>query len=225
VGDSRTLWRIWGILPIVQWLISLERNPQAIPTRELLTIERLQGWSMLAYYPLEHIYYLCSHGIMPATIPSVASLFSATAKPIHLNTDAIAIWSSRFWALYVMLQFAHLKEDWKLIKMRERTLRKAKGTGLSPAEKTELQQRWDAYWNEVVVNVGYLPLTVHWSLERGIFKNDVWVGLFGLIAAVASFRSGWKATALPSPPPNNDSPADTTTTDSDVPSTPEGYNA
>jgi hypothetical protein len=151
-----------GILPIVQWLISLEHNPQAIPTRKLLTIERLQGWSMLAYYPLEHIYYLRSHEIIPATIPSLASLFSASAKPIHLNSDAIGIWSTRFWALYVMLQFVHLKEDWKLIKMRERTLRKAKGTGLSPAEKTELRHRWDAYWNEVVVNVGYLPLTMHW---------------------------------------------------------------
>jgi hypothetical protein len=30
---------------------------------------------------------------------------------------------------------------------------------------------------------------------------QVWVGIFGLIAAVASFRSGWKATALPPPPP------------------------
>jgi len=27
---------------------------------------------------------------------------------------------------------------------------------------------------------------------------QIWVGLFGLIAAIASFRSGWKATALPS---------------------------
>lgn len=38
------------------------------------------------------------------------------------------------------------------------------------------------------------------SLEKGLFKNEVWVGVFGMIAAVASFRSGWKATALPSAP-------------------------
>ena len=29
---------------------------------------------------------------------------------------------------------------------------------------------------------------------------QVWVGVFGLIAAAASFRSGWKATALPPAP-------------------------
>jgi len=34
-------------------------------------------------------------------------------------------------------------------------------------------------------------------LETGLFQNDVWVGVFGLIAALASWRSGWKATALP----------------------------
>jgi hypothetical protein len=177
-----------GILPILQWLISLERSPQ--PTHELLTIERLQAWSMLAYYPLEHLYYLCSHGVIPSTIPSLRSLFSSTAKPITLNLDAVGIWSSRFWALYVLLQFAHLREDRKLLKMRERSLRKAKGSSISASEKDELRQRWDAYWNEVVVNIGYLPLTIHWyvstasftepnfltgtsrSLEKGLFKNE-----------------------------------------------------
>ncbi|KAF8071782.1 hypothetical protein FPV67DRAFT_897022 [Lyophyllum atratum] len=199
LGDSRTLWRFWGLLPIVQWLISLERNPQ--PTRNLHTIERLQGWSMLAYYPLEHLSYLLSHGLIPSTIPTLTSLFSSSAKPITLNPNVLGLWSSRFWALYVFLQFARLREDRKLLQLRQRNLRKAKGVGLTPAEKQELQQRWDAYWSEVITNLGYLPLTIHWSLEKGIIKNDVWVGIFGLIAALASFRSGWKATALPSPPP------------------------
>ena len=49
-----------------------------------------------------------------------------------------------------------------LLQLRQRALRKARGTGLTPTEKQELQQRWDAYWNEVVVNLGYLPLTIHW---------------------------------------------------------------
>jgi hypothetical protein len=159
------LMSISGLLPIVQWLIALERNPQ--PTRKLLMIERLQGWSMLAYYPLEHIYYLRSHGIIPATIPSLASLFSSSAKPFTPGLDTIGMWSSRFWALHVILQFAHLSEDYKLLSMRERSLRKAKGTGHGASEKEELQRSWDAYWNEVIVNVGYLPLTIHWYVFQG----------------------------------------------------------
>ncbi|KAG6919177.1 hypothetical protein DXG01_008475 [Tephrocybe rancida] len=199
LGDSRTLWRIWGLLPIVQWLISIERTPHR--TRNLLTIERLQGWSMLAYYPLEHISYLLSHGLIPTTIPNIASLFSSSARPISLDAGRLGIWSTRFWALYVLLQFAHLREDRKLLQARQRNLRKGKGTGLSSVDKRELKQRWNAYWTELVTNLAYLPLTIHWSLEKGIIKNDVWVGALGLIAGVASFRSGWKATALPSPPP------------------------
>jgi len=156
---------------------------------------------MLAYYPLEHIYYLCFHGIIPSSIPSLSSLFSGTGKKISLNTNAIGKWSCRFWALYVVLQFAHLQDDRKLLQLRERSLIKAKGK--APAvtgELEELGKRWDSYWNEVIANIGYLPLTIHWSLEKGLFSNDVWVGLFGLMAALASFRSGWQATALPTVP-------------------------
>jgi len=197
LGDSRTLWRIWGLLPIFQWLISLERTPPA--TRTLLTIERLQGWSMLAYYPLEHLYYLGSHGIIPTQIPSPTSFFSSKKRTIDLDPGKLGTWSCRFWAIYVVLHFAHLVEDRKLLKQRHSSIRKTKGTGLTNEERAEMEQRWDAFWSEVVINLGYFPLTIHWSLEQGLFKNEVWVGVFGLIAAVASFRTGWKATALPPP--------------------------
>ncbi|KAF8896178.1 hypothetical protein BD779DRAFT_1494366 [Infundibulicybe gibba] len=172
LGNSRTMWRIWGLLPIVQWLISLERNPQ--PTRKLLVIERLQGWSMLAYYPLEHFSYLSTSGIIPSTIPTLSSIFS-TGKPITLDPDSLGIWSCRFWALYVFLQFAHLREDWKLLQAHKKSLRKVKGSGLASSER-ELQQRWDSYWNDLVTNIGYLPLTLHWSLKQGLFRNEAWVG-------------------------------------------------
>ncbi|EIN10034.1 hypothetical protein PUNSTDRAFT_102011 [Punctularia strigosozonata HHB-11173 SS5] len=207
IGDARTLWRIWGLLPIFQWLISLERNPP--PTRKLLTIERLQGWSMLAYYPLEHISYLASHSIIPTTIPALSSILplwllrsKSARRTMKLDVNRLSLWSCRFWALYVMLQFAHLREDRQLLLAKERTLGKAKGkAGMGAAERTEVRQRWDAYWNELVVNLGYLPLTIHWSLEGGLYQNETWSAVFGLIAAVASFRSGWKATALHQLPP------------------------
>ncbi|KZP22809.1 hypothetical protein FIBSPDRAFT_786864 [Athelia psychrophila] len=194
IGSARMLWRIWGLLPIFQWLISLERTPP--PTRRLLTIERIQGWAMLGYYPLEHISYLRSNDLIPATIPSPVSYLSDTAKPIEINAGKLGMWSCRFWAFYVVLQFAHLREDRKLLQQRERTLKKGKMPAMA-GELEDLSRRWDSYWNEMVVNMGNLPLTIHWSLEQGIIKNDVWVGVFGLIGALASFRSGWRATALP----------------------------
>ena len=33
------------------------------------------------------------------------------------------------------------------------------------AEREELRKRWDAFWSEVVVNVGYVPLTIHWCVR------------------------------------------------------------
>jgi hypothetical protein len=113
---------------------------------------------MLIYYPLEHFYYFTSHSILPSRFsPSPA----ANAK--------IAVWSCRAWAAYVVLQFLHLREDWKLLKLRERALRrdsnKMTGDGeasLTSVERTEVAQRNNAIWNEFMVNVGYLPLTLHW---------------------------------------------------------------
>jgi len=200
LGDSRTLWQIWGLLPIFQWLISLERNPQ--PTRKLHIIERLQACSMLAYYPLEHLSYLGSHGIIPTVIKNPLA-FLSKKKYISLDPPTLGVWSCRLWALYVFLQFAHLREDRKLLELRRKALRRAKGTGLTPSEKQEIAQRSDAWWSEVLVNLGFLPLTIHGSLEQGLFKDDLWVGIFGLVAGIASFRSGWRATALPpaTPPP------------------------
>lgn len=149
-----------GLLPIYQWLTSLERMHP--PTRKLLTIERLQGWSMIAYYPLEHLYYLRAHAILPAAL--ALPLFK---KSISLNTGKISLWSTRFWAAYVLLQFAHLREDHQLLKSRERALNKVKGKGKASdeaAEKADLTRRWDALINELVVNLGYLPLTLHWCV-------------------------------------------------------------
>ncbi|KAG2047237.1 hypothetical protein BDR06DRAFT_964197 [Suillus hirtellus] len=194
IGDARMLGRFWGLLPIFQWMISMERNPP--PTRTLHTIERLQGWSMLGYYPLEHLYYLRAHNLIPTSIPALSAILGRNSKRISLNGNKLILWSSRFWLLYVVLQFAHLREDRKLLLTRQRNLRK--GKGLSVEDKEDLRKRWDSLWNELVANAANLPLALHWSLESGIFANDIWVTIFSLINGIATFRGGWKATALPS---------------------------
>lgn len=157
---NRSVYTLLGLFPIFTWLISLER--QAQPTRTLLTVERLQGWSMLGYYPLEHLAYLSSHDIVAPTIPSVRSLWDSSAKPTTINSGKLSMWSCRFWALYVGLQFVHLREDYKLLLLRQRNLHKAKRAGPTAAEKQELKQRWDAYWSQLIINLSDLPLTIHW---------------------------------------------------------------
>ncbi|KAH7097378.1 peroxisomal biogenesis factor 11 [Auriculariales sp. MPI-PUGE-AT-0066] len=191
ISDARMLGRIWGLLPIIQWMISMEKSQPA--TRNLLIIERLQGWSMLAYYPLEHIYYLASHKMIPWKIS-------------RRTLDTIGLWSTRFWAAYVLLQFLHLREDWKLVRLNERALKaqeKGKATDLPVTDGhapvvdgwRELAKRKRAMAYDAVVNTAYLPLTIHWSLERGFLPNNEGIiGALGLAAGLASFRAGWEAT-------------------------------
>ena len=88
---------------------------------------------MLGYYPLEHIYYLLSHSLIPKTIPVpslVAKLLPFTEKGVQdtvtLDSGAISRASVQCWAVYNTLQFLHLREDRKQLILKERALNKSK---------------------------------------------------------------------------------------------------
>jgi hypothetical protein len=153
-----------GILPILQWLISLERTPP--PTRRLLTIERTQGWAMLAFYPLDQLFYLTSHGIMSPTVElpfasTVSKLVPGAPQQVKLDAAKMSRWSVRFWAVYVVLQLVHLREDRILLLKRQKALKKVRGP-----EHEELKNRWGAWYNELAVNLAYFPLTIHWYIPH-----------------------------------------------------------
>ncbi|KAI9463229.1 hypothetical protein BJY52DRAFT_1115715, partial [Lactarius psammicola] len=65
-GNTCSLSGLWGVLPIIQWLISLERAPP--PTR-CLTIERTQGWSILVFFPLRQFSFLRTNDFVSAALP------------------------------------------------------------------------------------------------------------------------------------------------------------
>ncbi|KAG8959310.1 hypothetical protein FRC03_008155 [Tulasnella sp. 419] len=195
ISDSRMLWRLFGLLPIIQWMSSLERSPPA--NRRLLTIERLQALSMLGYYPLEHLYYFGAHKIYPISAQRLSKL---------------ALWSTRFWAAYVVLQFLHIKEDMDALSERAARLKQARRAQLAGkaaesaneiAEKAgareELSHEYEsikkrklAIIQDFIINLAYFPQTIHWSLEKGAFSNDIWTTIFGFVAAVASFKRGYE---------------------------------
>ena len=55
LSDARMLLRFAGLFPIISWMLSLERPETAPADRTTRNVQRLQVWSMLAYYPAEHI--------------------------------------------------------------------------------------------------------------------------------------------------------------------------
>jgi len=147
---------------------------------------------MLAFYPLQHLAYFRKHDLIPAALPLPAGLPSQSpGKPrrVTINGAAVALWSTRFWATYIMLQLAHLREDRTLLIKKQRALSRLDSV---EKERAELARRWDRWYNELAVNLSFLPMTIHWcvfvpfhsrlaylttiqfrSLEKGLFKNDV----------------------------------------------------
>ncbi|KAH0833055.1 hypothetical protein J3R83DRAFT_12046 [Lanmaoa asiatica] len=197
IGDFKMLGRFWGLLPILQWMISMEKNPP--PTRTLLTIERLQGWSMLAYYPLEHLYYLRAHNLSSG----YHSLFHV-AFPTHFEANPSESQLSCHVVLPCLGSLPHspvcsFDGGQEVATYEEKNLRK--GKGVVAEDKEDLRNKWDSFWNEVVANSANSLVALHWSLSNGLFTNDIWLSVFGFVNAVASFRSGWKVTALPAPKP------------------------
>ncbi|KAG8748104.1 hypothetical protein FRC10_008837 [Ceratobasidium sp. 414] len=146
-----------GLLPIVQWLTSLERSQPR--SRKLLNIERLQALSMLAYYPLEHAYYLAGQSIIRLS---------------PRTSGRLAIWSCRIWLAYIVLQFEHLREDMRLLALEEKIAKSARKGGEVDGENVGrvLAKKRAALWNQVLSNVGNFPLAIHWSLEKGLFGNE-----------------------------------------------------
>ncbi|KAM0791851.1 hypothetical protein ACM66B_004108 [Microbotryomycetes sp. NB124-2] len=188
ISDARVLYRLFGLLPILSWAQSLNDKNQAPKDTQLRIIQKLQCWSMILYYPLEHYYYLAGKGV-----------FKATADRIN----KIAIWSCRFWAAYVALQVLHIRREYQLLSLEKRQLGLSR-TSYEKAEVDAAQQKAEVQrikakerylYNDSWVQAGYLPLTMHWSLPNGILPSATWVGVCGTVAAAFGLRQTWAATA------------------------------
>ncbi|KAM0747035.1 hypothetical protein T439DRAFT_329299 [Meredithblackwellia eburnea MCA 4105] len=185
ISDARVLYRLFGIFPIISWVQSLNDPATAPKDKRHALIEWLQGWSMLLYYPMEHAYYLAGKGVFPISAA---------------NINTLALWSCRFWAAYVALQFAHIKRSYDLLKNSKKALELTSSTKEGQvsdiaAEKTRIAKAEQALWTDLLVQCGYLPLTMHWSLPNGLLPDQVWVGLFGTLSAACGLQGVWRATA------------------------------
>ncbi|KAI9361452.1 peroxisomal biogenesis factor 11 [Pilaira anomala] len=183
VSDFRILLRYYGLLPMVQYMNYLEYNQP--PSKIALTIERLQNWANVIYYPLEHIYWLGAHQVIPIS---------------EEKTNKIGMWSCRFWASYVILEYGRLVEQYRNLKKREtRLLKRIKAGDIEQhedpeAEMASIKAERSSMIVNTCINTGYLPLTIHWSLEKSSFP-DVLVGVFGGFASVFQIYAAWNAVA------------------------------
>ncbi|KAJ3266816.1 hypothetical protein HDU77_010197 [Chytriomyces hyalinus] len=181
VSDTRILLRYYGLIPLVQWIIFSERNPPATPFLRL--VYRLQNLANLCYYPLEHLYYLGAHKVVPMSDDTL---------------NRVGIWSCRFWAAYVMLYFLQLYQEHRLLQVRQlKLIQRGKSNSESKealrAEQRSVSEDMQALLVNTIINTAYLPLTLHWSVEKSVFP-EMGVGICGSVAAVAQMYSAWKST-------------------------------
>ncbi|KAK6910789.1 hypothetical protein I203_104822 [Kwoniella mangroviensis CBS 8507] len=232
IGEARVVFRAFGLLPILTWLLSLHPHPIE-SLKSLLqsghlpsldspkTFSTLQAISLLLYYPLEHLTWLGGKGVIPLN---------------EKRMGWTGLWSVRFWALYVLLDIYKLRQTYLSLLTRTKSLKQsqsakpklnltekheeAKGFELPPSpsspthqnvtsssdkqlnlvdekkddrvrEKEVLKHDWKVWKNDVMINTGYAPLTVHWSTPGGLWSSPLIGGSLGVVAAVGRLTAEW----------------------------------
>ncbi|KAK9461215.1 uncharacterized protein V1516DRAFT_675301 [Lipomyces oligophaga] len=168
ISDIRIFNRLWGIISMLEWAVSVVKNP---PTDHLIrAITYVQVVANNLFQPMENLAYLSSHEIIPLSTSTTNSLW---------------LISTRLWALHIILEFIRLYRERQLSKL-EPTSEKASEADLAK------QMKADQLWiRKLIVNSAYFPLTIHWSMTTG-FLSDLAVGFLGSIAGGARLIPLWK---------------------------------
>ncbi|KAJ7198836.1 hypothetical protein GGX14DRAFT_373836 [Mycena pura] len=180
VSLARRIMGFWGLLGILKSLSSLERNPPA--SRLALNIARLQGLSMVVFYPLEYISFFSAPFSGPLLRISPAASMKAQ------------LWSVRAWGVFVALKVVELCNEWMGLLKREGEE--------NEDELKAIKKRKSAIVYQLVANISRLPVILHWcvmSLGFSVVSSHLWTNGLSLLSALAAFRGGWENSRVPAP--------------------------
>ncbi|KAH8653633.1 hypothetical protein BX600DRAFT_440698 [Xylariales sp. PMI_506] len=200
ISDVRTFSRLWGLLGMYFWGrgIFLRLREAALARKQAaaaggnadvattgpsinkveLSFSITQLIALVGYQALENGAYLSSKGVLgwqPETMKRATLL------------------STRLWGSYIAIKLVEL--FWESHKRSQRTPAERLAGGKTVSEIETEERQWTEDWRKLVVrNMAWFPLTIHWSLEQGIF-SDLAVGAIASIPGVMSIRDIWKKTA------------------------------
>lgn len=207
MGDFRVFVRLWGMLGIYTWARATLLTPVSSVAQETGSwkprILRTVTWAQIAscalFQVLENGAYLASKGVL------TSEGWSGEGGAGKEREMRWWMWSSRFWAVHVGLEIVRL---WILYRRSRKQSALSSSTEkekevMADGEKEgklllEQKKREDSlWWRDLVSNVAYMPMTLHWSVEeeRGIL-SDWGVGLLGAVAGGALLVDAWKATVV-----------------------------
>lgn len=169
MSEFRMFTRLWSLLGLYFSLKGLVRKELAGQGARQGAFDRAVPWlqvgSCVALQVLENGAYLAMKGVLPWKRATIMRAFA---------------WSSRFFAAYVGLELGKLVVE---------KIRRERG------EVAEKEADWRAQWNRSLVkSLAWAPLTVHWSLEKGLV-GDMAVGALATIPGVIGMSKLWRDTA------------------------------
>lgn len=163
ISDFRIFARLFGLIGIYTWAKDVWSNPGSDGVEDRLV--KAQVIVNFFFQILENGAYLASKNVLNWS---------------ESKQNKAWLWSSRFWASHVFLEFLRLGRVWN-VHSRE----SVEGKGKEKEVDAERRQReWRKEWTKnLIVNSAWAPLTLHWSKDGGLI-SDTWVGTFGSVAGV-----------------------------------------
>jgi hypothetical protein len=193
ISDFRIFVRLWGVLGLYTWARSTYQDPLPRDAGRKEKVLRALTWAAIAscvgFQVLENGAYLSSKGALTTS--------SWTGEVGKARENRWWLWSSRFWAAYVGVELLRLGVE-RYHKASSSILAQDDG---EKEDKIQREEAWKKvklehwlWWKDLASNVAYAPMTVHWSLERGLL-SDLGVGVCGMVAGGALLADAWSRTA------------------------------
>jgi hypothetical protein len=188
IADYRIFVRLWGLIGLYTWARETYLAP--VPTRSTKEdkIRRILTWativSCVGFQVLENGAYLSSKGAL-----TTASWAGAAGKA---RESRWWLWSSRFWAVYVGCELARLGVTGYYQDQRTNVVVDDGEKEDKLRREEEILENW-LWWKDLMSNIAYAPLTLHWSVEGGLL-SDWGVGACGMVAGGALLVDAWRKT-------------------------------
>ncbi|KAF2251542.1 hypothetical protein BU26DRAFT_518176 [Trematosphaeria pertusa] len=198
IGDFRIFVRLWGLVGIYAWARETWHSPLGKEAGRKEKLVRKVVWGQIVscalFQVLENGAYLANKGVL-----TTASWSGEMGKARETKWW---IWSSRFWAAHVVLELARLSilHCYRNASSGAKDEKEKEVLGDGEKEEKLLREEnkkddW-LWWRDLVSNIAYMPMTLHWSVDEDrTFLPDWSVGLLGAVAGGSLLADAWRATA------------------------------
>ena len=186
ISDYRIFVRLWSLVGIYTWGRTTYQDPLPENAGAKEKTLRALTWasitSCVVCQVLEAGAYLSSKGALTSA--------RWTGEAGKARENEWWIWSARFWAAYVGIEVVRLGVM-RYNRSPSSSAPVVNGDGekedkirLEESIRAEKEENW-AWWKDLVSNLAYAPMTVHWSLEQGLL-GDAGIGLCGMVADIGN---------------------------------------